>query len=195
MIDSNERFLVGKFDDHLLLFHKSFLQSYHYFCQSCIKWKVSASFFRLLLFELSESRVFERFVLCLARTYNLSAEQDIILKLRLLQPVYDAIDYKWNYRIGALLQRAVVMECLFWSLSTLGGAISAMADYISSFVDQAKMISLKQLQLAMHIGDPILISRCYLFIAMSLAQRKHYKTAIVILRYVNLNQDKLVLIL
>ncbi|VDD90323.1 unnamed protein product [Enterobius vermicularis] len=87
-----------------------------------------------------------------------------------------------EYRVYTVVHRALDMEWLFWSLSTLGGAISAMADYLPSFIDKARLVSFKQLHLASFIGDPVLISRCKLFIALSLAQKNRIKAAADIVR-------------
>lgn len=90
-----------------------------------------------------------------------------------------------------------------WQLSTLGGACSAMGEYDSKFVsflcsslkkrkiktnnnvlqaDYAAFISIKQLQLAIEHGDPILISRCRLFIALALIQKDQLAKAKTIIR-------------
>nr|CDQ03898.1 Bm10323 [Brugia malayi] len=74
------------------------------------------------------------------------------------------------------------LEKSLWILSTFGGAVSAMGDYYKHFAKKAELISYNQLQLAISIGDPVLISRCKLYISISLMQTKKYRAAAKIIR-------------
>lgn len=71
---------------------------------------------------------------------------------------------------------------MFSWLSTLGGAFSALGDYYEDRAAIAGKISIQQMRLANRLGDPCLISRCYLFFSISLMQRKKLKLAQFIIR-------------
>ncbi|VDO68383.1 unnamed protein product [Onchocerca flexuosa] len=74
------------------------------------------------------------------------------------------------------------MEKSLWILSTFGGALSAMGDYYKHFAEKAELVSYSQLQIANNIGDPVLISRCKLYISISLMQKNRYRAAAKIIR-------------
>lgn len=71
---------------------------------------------------------------------------------------------------------------MFSWLSTLGGAFSALGDYFEDRAEIAGKISVHQMRLACRLGDPILISRCKLFLSISLIQRGRLKLAQQIIR-------------
>lgn len=62
-------------------------------------------------------------------------------------------------------------------LSTLGGAFSALGDYFSASAEIAGKISMHQMKLACRMGDPFLLSRCYLYSSISLIQKGRFKLA------------------
>ncbi|XP_015773529.1 PREDICTED: uncharacterized protein F58A4.6-like [Acropora digitifera] len=67
-------------------------------------------------------------------------------------------------------------------LSTLGGAYSAMGEYINSYSEKAGQISYQQLLVAIRLGNPILAAQCKVFAALSLIQRGKFKLAARIIR-------------
>ncbi|VDN00462.1 unnamed protein product, partial [Onchocerca ochengi] len=87
-----------------------------------------------------------------------------------------------NYRISTICIRGLQLEKSLWVLSTFGGALSAMGDYYKHFAEKAELVSYSQLQLANSIGDPVLISRCKLYISISLMQTNRYRAAAKIIR-------------
>ncbi|OQR68520.1 hypothetical protein BIW11_12857 [Tropilaelaps mercedesae] len=81
-----------------------------------------------------------------------------------------SVHLAWYRRILRLINEFIhVYEVMAW-LSTLGGAYSAMGDYCDRAKVVAKQISAKQLRLAARLGDPTLVSRCWIFLAMSAIQ-------------------------
>uniref|UniRef100_A0A0M3HQJ8 Uncharacterized protein n=1 Tax=Ascaris lumbricoides TaxID=6252 RepID=A0A0M3HQJ8_ASCLU len=104
------------------------------------------------------------------------------LRIRFDEPLLEDIDYFWDQRICSIVYRSVQLECRLWILSTLGGGFSAMGDYYSHFAEKAGRISLQQLRLAFDIGDPILIARCKLYIALFLTQKYRFNKAAVIVK-------------
>lgn len=96
----------------------------------------------------------------------------------LLQPTkYDTIDYNWNDRICLLVrERCELDHALSW-LSTLGGAFSALGDYIADCAEVAGKISLRQFQFAIKLGDPNIAARCRLYLSISLIQKKQFRLA------------------
>ncbi|KAK2559910.1 Uncharacterized protein P5673_017483 [Acropora cervicornis] len=67
-------------------------------------------------------------------------------------------------------------------LSTLGGACSAMGEYINSYSEKAGQISFQQLLVAIRLGNPILAAQCKVFAALSLIQRGKFNLAARIIR-------------
>uniref|UniRef100_A0A183BLY6 PseudoU_synth_2 domain-containing protein n=1 Tax=Globodera pallida TaxID=36090 RepID=A0A183BLY6_GLOPA len=92
------------------------------------------------------------------------------------------IDKRWDGMVSALVLRVLQIETELWRLSTLGGAASAMGFFSPQFTQYAFMISVKQLRLAFLVGDPVLVSRCFLYISLAFAQKGCYRIALKILR-------------
>ncbi|ESO11652.1 hypothetical protein HELRODRAFT_71776 [Helobdella robusta] len=67
-------------------------------------------------------------------------------------------------------------------LSTLGGAYSSLGEQDLNFAYLAGKKSEQQLRLALFLDIPPLVMRCKLFWALSLAQKKKFKRAEVIIR-------------
>ncbi|KHN79642.1 Uncharacterized protein F58A4.6 [Toxocara canis] len=148
-----------------------------------IKWRVSQRFFRSTFATLWHNLdIINLFIARLSEDYTLSPENIITLRFHLDEPLFDSIDYSWDERISSIVYRSVQMECHLWVLSTLGGAFSAMGDYYSHFAEKAGRISVRQLRLAFDLGDPVLISRCKLYIALFLTQKYCFKKAMQIVR-------------
>ncbi|VDM15597.1 unnamed protein product [Wuchereria bancrofti] len=109
----------------------------------------------------------------LRRNCNIPVNKNVYLVIHFSEP---------NYRISAICIRGLELEKSLWILSTFGGALSAMGDYYKHFAEKAELVSYSQLQLANNIGDPVLISRCKLYISISLMQTKRYRAAAKIIR-------------
>lgn len=93
----------------------------------------------------------------------------ILIKLR--TPKKQFLDYKWNDRITQLaLERREVDYAMSW-LSTLGGAFSALGEEFQHCAEIAGKISIQQFELALRLGDPLLVARCKLYGALSLIQQ------------------------
>lgn len=88
--------------------------------------------------------------------------------------------------------RGEIVRVLIWEqleidhmmswLSTLGGAFSALGDYFETKADIAGKISMQQMKLAVRLGDPGIISRCLLFLSISLIQKHRFRVAKRIIR-------------
>lgn len=72
---------------------------------------------------------------------------------------------------------AIEVDYMVSWLSTLGGAFSALGDYDVERACIAGKISVQQLKLAIRLGDPNIVVRCYLYLSISLMQRGYFKAA------------------
>lgn len=66
--------------------------------------------------------------------------------------------------------------------STLGGAFSALGDYFEEKSVIAGKISLNQMRIAFKLGDPSVISRCKLYLTISLIQQLKFNLAQKLIR-------------
>jgi Domain of unknown function (DUF4807) len=87
-----------------------------------------------------------------------------------------------GYRVYRIVWEKIEIEHMLSWLSTLGGAFSALGDYFLDRASIAGKISIKQLHLAMRIGDPFIITRCLLFLSIALMQRGHLRSSKHLLR-------------
>ncbi|XP_055694334.1 uncharacterized protein F58A4.6 [Lutzomyia longipalpis] len=98
-------------------------------------------------------------------------------------------DPQWNYidYAGCLIacklafERAELDNLLSW-FSTLGGAFSSLGDDFENCAQIAGQISVKQLKIALRLGDPYTIARCKLYYSISLIQRGHLRAAKYLIR-------------
>lgn len=140
--------------------------------------------------ELSRSHNYR--VLCLSKFRNKcqncqwtmpykidSVEVILVVKLVSSKPV---IDMSWEAKVGHLVLQQLELENTMAWLSTLGGAFSALGDYDFRFAEAACQVSVKQLKLALHIGDPVTVCRCHIYLAMSLLQRGYFRSCRRLLR-------------
>lgn len=104
------------------------------------------------------------------------------LRLRLTEPGAAPLDLSWGRRLLLLLWELRELDYMMSWLSTLGGAFSALGDYFADCADMAGRISVKQLELAVRLGDPLTAARCKLYAAISLLQRGRYETAALVIR-------------
>ncbi|KAL0266583.1 UNVERIFIED_CONTAM: hypothetical protein PYX00_009084 [Menopon gallinae] len=108
---------------------------------------------------------------------NIPAGRDVNICLKLVRPPADILDFGWNYRISKLVAEKQELENSMSWLSTLGGAFSALGDNFEHCAKVAGRISLQQLQIALRLGEPPLVARCKLYMALSLIQQKKLNTA------------------
>uniref|UniRef100_A0A182J4F0 Uncharacterized protein n=1 Tax=Anopheles atroparvus TaxID=41427 RepID=A0A182J4F0_ANOAO len=80
-------------------------------------------------------------------------------------------------------------ELMAW-LSTLGGAFSALGDYQQACAETAGKISIHQMKLAFRLGDPALVARCQLYLAISLIQKAEFAAAKQIVQRVYRSEKK-----
>jgi len=90
---------------------------------------------------------------------------------------FPTLDYMGSALSNTYVSVRCEMETALSWLSTLGGAFSALGDVCSSWAEEAAQISLKQLKIALKLGDPLIESRCRLYMAISLIQRGRLKDA------------------
>lgn len=88
-----------------------------------------------------------------------------------------------NDRLTYLVREKCELEHALSWLSTLGGAFSALGDYYANCAETAGRISFNQFRLAMRLQDPAVMTRCRLYLGLSLVQRREFQTARRIIRY------------
>ncbi|CAI9715861.1 Hypothetical predicted protein [Octopus vulgaris] len=92
------------------------------------------------------------------------------------------IDYSWHCKMQHLVEMKLRMDEAMAILSTLGGGYSALGEYYENHSLEAFNIAVKQLQIALKSTDPLSVSRCYLYIALSLMQRGYLHCSRAIIR-------------
>ncbi|XP_047344802.1 uncharacterized protein LOC124947125 isoform X2 [Vespa velutina] len=105
-------------------------------------------------------------------THQANSKYIILIKLR--TPKKQFLDYKWNERITKIILETRELDYAMSWLSTLGGAFSALGEEFQHCAQMAGKISVKQFQLALHLGNPLLVARCKLYAALSLIQQDHF---------------------
>lgn len=93
------------------------------------------------------------------------------------------IDKEWCVRMNECAVDRQNLDTVMSWLSTLGGACSALGDYDTQFAKRAGEISVKQMEIALRLGDPFVMSRCRLYLAISMIQQRRFKGASAIVRY------------
>ncbi|XP_052888618.1 uncharacterized protein F58A4.6 [Anopheles moucheti] len=134
-------------------------------------------------------RFFPRFRLKVAHVL-LNWEPSSTLMLKLIPPVKEHLDYHWGERAVRMMWELIELTELMAWLSTLGGAFSALGNYQPACADTAGKISLHQMKLAFRLGDPSLVARCQLYLAISLIQRAEFAVAKQIIQRVYRNERK-----
>lgn len=76
----------------------------------------------------------------------------------------------------------IQLEYMVSSLSTLGGAHSAMGEFYEQHSIKAGVVSVQQYAVALKMNNPILKARCKIYFAQSLMQRGRLKQAAKIIR-------------
>ncbi|KAJ8891669.1 hypothetical protein PR048_004197 [Dryococelus australis] len=86
-------------------------------------------------------------------------------------PCKQRVDYAWGERVERLvLERMELGNTMSW-LSTFGGAFSALGEEVKDCALIAGRISVKQLSIAIRLGDPLQVARSKLYLALSLIQQ------------------------
>lgn len=145
---------------------------------------VDERLFWSMIVELSRSQNYRR--LCLNKfrrecrkcrwTKRLTSYPVTVSVVVQLVPWKPVMDMSWEAKIIHLVVEQVELENTMAWLSTLGGAFSALGDYSSQFAEAAALVSVKQLKLALRIGDPVTMCRCHIYLAMSLLQRGYFRS-------------------
>ncbi|XP_066305335.1 uncharacterized protein [Branchiostoma lanceolatum] len=136
-------------------------------------------------FQMFKNRFSNCEILSVCLNFNLKLKDisgtalPVYVTLRLEEPMNTSTqrDLSWSRRLQPLVTQKVHLENLFSYLCTLGGAYSAMGDYNKDHADQAAVVSLRQLKIASTLGDPVLLSCCCLWYAISVMQKGHFKQA------------------
>ncbi|KAK9500447.1 hypothetical protein O3M35_001708 [Rhynocoris fuscipes] len=92
-------------------------------------------------------------------------------------PMKQILDKRGNklFEISCL-ERRELDHAMAW-FSTLGGAFSALGDTFEYCAIMAGKISQQQFLLALRLGDPNLVARCKLYMALSLIQQRKFSLA------------------
>ncbi|CAG9803241.1 unnamed protein product [Chironomus riparius] len=166
-------FLLGKdSSDSYLIGHKSEKQLY----KNARVFKLNS--YALYLF-LNEIQCCPNYHSCVARNIKSSSSQFII---QLMPNKIEYIDRIWGEIVRQLVWEQLEVEYMMGWLSTLGGAFSALGDYFEDRAEIAGKISFHQMKLAYRLGDPNLLSRCKLFLSISLVQQNKFKFAQFIIK-------------
>lgn len=151
---------------------------------------VDERLFWSIIVELSRSENYRRLCLnkfrkrsqkCLCTKRTRSYPVTVCVLVRLV-PWKAVMDVSWEAKIGRLVVEQLELENAMAWLSTLGGAFSALGDYCTRFAEAAGQVSVKQLKLALRIGDPVTVCRCHIYLAMSLLQRGYFRSCRRLLR-------------
>jgi len=103
-----------------------------------------------------------------------SRSRDLLFKIALSKPHIDTIDLASNQICSKTLWEYIELDDALHWLSTLGGAFSNLGEHNQSFAVRAGENAAKQLMVAHKFGDKTVIAKCWLFIAMSEMQQKHF---------------------
>uniref|UniRef100_A0AAG5CZI8 Uncharacterized protein n=1 Tax=Anopheles atroparvus TaxID=41427 RepID=A0AAG5CZI8_ANOAO len=110
--------------------------------------------------------------------------------VKLVPPTKEHLDYHWGERAVRMLWELLELTELMAWLSTLGGAFSALGDYQQACAETAGKISIHQMKLAFRLGDPALVARCQLYLAISLIQKAEFAAAKQIVQRVYRGEKK-----
>ncbi|XP_053681340.1 uncharacterized protein F58A4.6 [Anopheles nili] len=172
--------------------HKSGIRIRQIECNSSIQptniTRISANPIKLVDF-LHNLQFYPRFRLKIANAL-FCEEPNETMYIKLSPPAKEHLDYHWGERAVRMLWEFIELTELMAWLSTLGGAFSALGDYQLACADTAGKISIHQMKLAFRLGDPSLIARCKLYLAISLIQRTEFAAAKQIIQSVYSNEKK-----
>lgn len=111
-------------------------------------------------------------------------EHDQHLTLTVVMPDKCVVDFRSCRLASTLLWRAIEREDALHWLSTLGGAYSNLGDGCKAFAEKAGVNALRQMRVAVSSGDDFVLSRCWLFLAMSYMQQQRLRASKSIVRWV-----------
>jgi adenylate cyclase class IV len=111
------------------------------------------------------------------------ADKNLLLNLHMFESK-DKLDSLGNKMSSILLWEFIELEDALHWLSTLGGAFSNLGEHDQAFAKRAGENAQKQLIVATKFGDPMVVAKCWLFVAMSLMQQKIFYNAKIIVRNV-----------
>ncbi|XP_042234293.1 uncharacterized protein LOC121874260 isoform X2 [Homarus americanus] len=152
-----------------------------------LKCKSEGLHFSLFLKELKISNiyrlsVYQQWLLKFKQKYSLDMinehKEHLIIRWTLEDSMPYIIDYEWCNIMKRSVQEKQHLNTIMSWLSTLGGACSALGDYSAQFAERAGTISLQQLDIAFRLGDPLIVSRCRLYAAISLIQQHKFKVCL-----------------
>ncbi|XP_065092671.1 uncharacterized protein F58A4.6 [Ochlerotatus camptorhynchus] len=96
-------------------------------------------------------------------------QQRLVIKIH--PPAKEPLDYAWGERANRMIWERIELDEMMSWLSTLGGAFSALGDYKLACADIAGRISVQQMKLAVRLGEPSVIARCRLYMAIAMIQK------------------------
>uniref|UniRef100_A0A0P4W7F9 Uncharacterized protein n=1 Tax=Scylla olivacea TaxID=85551 RepID=A0A0P4W7F9_SCYOL len=143
-------------------------------------------FFAAFLRELQKSLVYrlsvvEQWTCVWRKRYEKTSSSDnragAVIQVKLHNSLPHVLDYAWGERMCQCVVERQQLDIMMSWLSTLGGACSALGDHLVDFAERAGAISVKQLEIALRLGDPNMASRCKLYAAISLIQKCRFKLA------------------
>lgn len=143
-------------------------------------------YFAVFIKELQRSLTYRLLVLqrwgyMNSKKYTKSSTANNVRSVAIQMKVHDTIpyvvDYAWGERLCRCGQERQHLDTMMSWLSTLGGACSALGDQLAGFAERAWAISLQQLEIALRLGDPTIVSRCRLYAAISLIQQCKFKVS------------------
>ena len=147
-------------------------------------------FFVAFLRELQNSLVYRLSVLeqwtCVwqnkfVKTSSTDNRAGVVVQVRVHHRLPHVLDYAWGERMCQCVVERQQLDIMMSWLSTLGGACSALGDQLADFAERAGAISVKQLEIALRLGDPNMASRCKLYAAISLIQKCRFKVSLSLL--------------
>lgn len=135
------------------------------------------------LLYLLETNLAYRHTFSLYWRKKISAEKDLMLNLQMFEGG-DKLDSEGNKMASILLWEFIELEDALHWLSTLGGAFSNLGEHDQAFAKRAGENAQKQLIVAQKFGDPMVMAKCWLFVAMSLMQQQVFHNAQLIIKNV-----------
>lgn len=103
--------------------------------------------------------------------------RNVVIQVKVQDTIPHVVDYAWGERLCRCGQERQHLDAMMSWLSTLGGACSALGDYMEAFAERAWAISLQQMEIAQRLGDPTIVSRCRLYASISLIQQCKFKVS------------------
>ncbi|KAG8238023.1 hypothetical protein J437_LFUL014991 [Ladona fulva] len=132
----------------------------------------------IMFISLIRSSMFRKSVIRNIKSIMSRRDREVLtVILELVPPVNEILDYAWGRRMERLAYETLELNAAMSWLSTLGGAFSALGDEKLACAGIAGRISVHQFKIALRLGDLHTVSRCRLYLALSLMQRGKLKSA------------------